>query len=167
MVELLRPVQGEYKFEDGLYQGALIAGIPNGEGRTTMDNGDVYDGHYLHGKKHGVGTYRWSNGDVYEGEHFEGQEHGRGIYRYASGDIYAGGYREGKRHGYGHLKLSSGTIEYAHFKQGNYEGRCIMISPDSESVSIGELKDNKQSGAWHLYTFKEKQAFVDGQLVAA
>ena len=116
LVELLKPTTGEFKFEDGLYQGLMIAGVPNGEGRTTMDNGDIYTGFYLHGKKSGHGIYLWSNGDVYEGEHLEGHEHGKGIYKYADGDIYAGDYRIGKRHGYGHLKLSSGTIEYAHFK---------------------------------------------------
>lgn len=163
---LLTPTSGTYSFDDGVYNGDLILGQPNGKGRTNLTNGDFYEGEYLHGKKNGKGTYRWRNGDVYEGDHLEGQEHGKGIYRYADGDVYIGDYLHGKRHGFGMLKLKSGTTEYGYFREGQYNGKCIMISPDEQVVSIGDLKHNKQDGNWKYYNMKDSQVFINGQKVA-
>lgn len=163
---LLKPSSGSYAFDDGVYNGDMILGQPNGRGRTALNNGDVYEGDYLHGKKNGKGTYRWKNGDVYEGDHLEGQEHGKGIYRYADGDLYIGDYHNGKRHGFGMLRLKSGTTEYGYFKDGQYNGKCIMISPDEQVVSIGDLKNNKQDGNWKYYNLRDNQVFINGQKVA-
>lgn len=162
----LTPTLGKYRFDDGEYEGDLLGGQPNGQGRTTLDNGDYYSGGYLHGKKNAVGIYRWRNGDVYEGDHLDGQEHGKGLYKYADGDIYVGDYYRGKRHGFGILKLKSGTTEYGHFSDGHYNGKCIMVSPDEQVVSIGDLKDNKQDGNWKFYNMRETQVFVMGSKIA-
>ncbi len=159
---MLEPRQGTYRFDDGEYEGELVGGHPNGDGKTRLDNGDTYNGEYLHGKKNGKGVYRWMNGDVYEGDHIDGLEHGKGIYRYADGDVYIGDYLHGKRHGFGVLKLKSGTTEYGYFKDGQYNGKCIMVSPDEQIVSIGDLRDNKQDGTWKYYHYRENQLYVNG-----
>jgi len=166
VLKYLTPTVGKYRFDDGDYEGDLLAGVPNGQGRTNLDNGDYYSGGYLHGKKNGPGVYKWRNGDVYEGDHLDGQEHGKGLYKYADGDIYVGDYHKGKRHGFGILKLKSGTTEYGHFSDGHYNGKCIMVSPDEQVVSIGDLKDNKQDGQWKFYNQRETQIFVMGSKVA-
>ena len=163
---LLRPSSGSYSFDDGNYEGDMIMGLPNGKGRTVLKNGDNYEGEYLHGKKNGRGIYKWKNGDVYEGDHLEGQENGKGIYRYMDGDVYIGDYQHGKRHGFGMLKLKSGTTEYGYFRDGQYNGKCIMISPDEQIVSIGDLKQNKQDGTWKFYNMKDTQVYINGQKIA-
>lgn len=160
--EILTPSHGTYRFDDGSFEGELICGLPNGLGRTRLDNGDVYSGGYAQGKKNGNGIYRWANGDCYEGEHLNGQEHGKGTYKYADGDVYTGDYHFGKRHGFGVLKLKSGTTEYGYFKNGHYNGQCIMVSPDEQVVSIGDLKNNRQEGSWKFYGLKDIQQFISG-----
>ena len=162
---LLRPHPGFYHFDDGVYNGEMILGEPNGRGKTVLNNGDHYEGEYMNGKKNGKGTYHWVNGDVYDGDHVDGHEHGKGVYRYADGDLYIGDYLHGKRHGFGMLRLESGSTEYGYFKDGQYNGKCIMISPDEQVVSIGELMHNKQDGNWKYYNLRNSQAFSNGQKV--
>lgn len=160
--KVLTPTVGKYRFDDGDYEGDLLAGVPNGQGRTNLDNGDQYTGQYLHGKKSDIGIYRYNNGDVYEGSHIEGLESGKGVYRFANGDCYVGDFLNGRRHGFGILKLADGTLEHGHFLNGQYNGKCIMVSPDEQVVSIGDLKDNKQEGDWKFYDFGERALFVAG-----
>ena len=162
---LLKYKKGKFRFDDGEYEGEMVAGQPNGMGNTVLDNGDAYTGEYLHGKKNGKGVYKWAGGDVYEGDHVDGLEHGKGVYKYADGDIYVGDYVNGKRHGFGVLKLKSGTTEYGYFRDGQYNGKCIMISPDEQVVSIGELINNKQDGSWNYYDFRESKIYVNGAKV--
>jgi hypothetical protein len=157
------PIIGKYRFDDGTYEGEIVAGQPNGKGRTVLDNGDAYEGEYLHGMKNGKGVYHWKNGDCYEGDHEAGFENGIGKYTYADGDIYEGEYLEGKRHGLGVLKLRSGTVEFGYFKKGQYNGKCIMISPDEKMVSCGELIENKQHGNWNFYSLTESHGFTKGE----
>ena len=159
---MLEPRHGVFRFDDGDYEGEMVGGQPNGIGKTKLDNGDTYSGEYLHGKKSGKGVYRWINGDLYEGEHLEGLEHGKGVYKYSDGDVYIGDYHLGKRHGFGVLKLKSGTTEYGYFRDGQYNGKCIMVSPDEQIVSLGDLRDNKQDGAWKYYHYRENQLYVNG-----
>ena len=160
---VLKPIVGKYRFDDGQYEGEMLAGQPNGKGKTVLDNGDSYEGEYLHGKKTGLGVYRWKNGDTYEGDHLDGHEHGKGVYEYADGDIYSGDYVGGKRNGFGILKLKSGTTEYGFFKDGHYHGRCIMVSYDEKMVSFGDLNSDRQDGTWRFYNLSEVQEFSKGK----
>jgi hypothetical protein len=167
LVKAFTPVMGVYRFEDGEYAGELILNIPNGRGVTKLANGDRYEGEYLHGKKSGVGVYRWNNGDMYEGDHFDGLEHGKGVYKYAEGDVYTGDYKKGRRNGFGVLRLKSGTTEYGYFRNGQYSGKCIMISPDETSISLGEIQSEKQQGVWKNYLLRKIDNYQDGDLISS
>lgn len=57
----------------GSYTGDLANGVPHGEGRMELDNGDVYVGRFVEGEFHGSGEYRWASGDVYRGEFVRGE----------------------------------------------------------------------------------------------
>ena len=68
--------------EGGLkYQGKLVGGVPNGQGKITWPNGDLYEGVFKNGKRHGFGKRINMDGSEYTGEYFEDKPHGKGKIR--------------------------------------------------------------------------------------
>lgn len=57
----------------GSYTGDLAEGVPHGQGRMELNNGDVYEGEFAGGEFHGTGEYRWVSGEVYRGEFVRGE----------------------------------------------------------------------------------------------
>ncbi|MCG8479008.1 MAG: NlpC/P60 family protein, partial [Spirochaetales bacterium] len=53
------------RFADGAYTGELRDGVPHGEGRMVLNNGDEYTGSFADGAFHGQGVYRWAAGERY------------------------------------------------------------------------------------------------------
>ncbi len=62
------------------YEGEVINGEKNGNGKAYLSNGDKYVGLFKNGVKQGKGIYYWSNGSYWEGESVSGQLHGEGYY---------------------------------------------------------------------------------------
>lgn len=57
----------------GSYTGDLADGVPHGQGRMELNNGDAYVGEFAAGEFHGTGEYRWASGDIYRGEFVRGE----------------------------------------------------------------------------------------------
>jgi hypothetical protein len=57
----------------GSYTGELEDGVPHGNGRMDLHNGDVYEGAFVQGEFHGRGEYRWASGEAYRGEFVRGE----------------------------------------------------------------------------------------------
>ena len=82
------------EWEDGIYVGELLDGIPHGQGTWTHPDGDKYVGEWKDGEKHGQGTYTGADGDKYAGE-FKDGKFWEGIEYLVSGEI-VGTYSNGK-----------------------------------------------------------------------
>ncbi len=83
------------RFADGAYTGELRDGVPHGEGRIVLNNGDEYAGSFEEGAFHGRGVYRWASGERYEGSFRAGSMHGEGVFVRADGRTVAGQWRDG------------------------------------------------------------------------
>ena len=58
IVEAQKITLGSAKTKDGGdYNGEMVAGKPNGKGRTIYKNGNSYEGEYVKGKRQGYGVY--------------------------------------------------------------------------------------------------------------
>ena len=72
MVGAQKITLGSAKTKDGGdYNGEMVAGKPNGKGRTIYKNGNSYEGEYVKGKRQGYGVYIFADGEKYEGEWFQ------------------------------------------------------------------------------------------------
>lgn len=81
----------------GEYDGEMLAGKLNGQGKAKMSNGDTYTGTFADGNIDGKGVYKWGarNGRYYEGEFRNGKQDGHGVYKEANGKvIYEGEYKD-------------------------------------------------------------------------
>ena len=62
-----------------LYEGALVANLPEGPGKITYTNGDTFEGTFKNGKFSGEGQLIRTTGDFYKGEYIDGLFEGQGI----------------------------------------------------------------------------------------
>ena len=55
-------------YHDGVYEGSIMNGVPNGWGtKLTYFNDVVYEGEWRNGQEHGKGTITWWNGCSFTG----------------------------------------------------------------------------------------------------
>ena len=88
---------GDKEMEDGMYEGEIENGEPNGQGTYNGPDGEKYAGEWKNGEKHGQGTNIWSNSEKYEGEWKDGEKHGQGTYNRSYGKKYVGEWKDGEK----------------------------------------------------------------------
>ena len=81
---------GKIVLNPGKYAGDFINGIPNGNGRLELNEGNIYVGAFKKGTANGIGILYYSNGDKYEGQFKNGKEDGIGTLTYVRGKVYEG-----------------------------------------------------------------------------
>ncbi len=98
------------------YEGDIVNGVPNGQGKMTLHNGEKYVGEYKDGVKNGQGTHTFPDGQKYVGEFKDGKGHGQGTTSYTSGNKHVGEYRNGLRQGQGTTTSPSGLTAVGDYK---------------------------------------------------
>jgi hypothetical protein len=100
------------------YEGELMDGRPDGEGRFVHRSGVSYQGTWRAGLMHGHGRLQLPNGAEYVGEFSAGRKHGQGVYVDAAGNTYQGGFLAGVRDGVGTLIHADRSTFEARFRDG-------------------------------------------------
>ena len=80
---------------DGIYEGEIEQGKPNGMGKVIFKNGDNYKGNWIDGKLDGKGTFISTDGTKYIGEWMNGKYHGIGRLIYSDGLNKVGEFKKG------------------------------------------------------------------------
>ena len=83
-------------FENGVYEGEVLNGVPHGEGTFSFSDGASYVGELKDGLKHGSGTFISGVGEKYVGQFREDRYHGQGVYTWPNGQKYVGEFRDGR-----------------------------------------------------------------------
>ena len=105
--------KGTIMLENGIYEGEILEGKPDGCGIAKYNDGGVYDGYWKKGLFNGKGTYTWSDGDKYEGQWNKNKRNGQGSYMWSDGRKYVGEWEKGDRTGQGTLYNADGSISYS------------------------------------------------------
>ncbi len=113
---------GTLPYKNGVYEGYIANGLPNGAGELKLPNGEKY-----------IGTFA------------DGEYNGPGVYYYLDGSSYDGMWFEGTIHGFGTLLLADGSYIYANFVEGEPQGVCEYMNANGD-IYEGELKDGKRTG---------------------
>ena len=156
----------EYGNKDyhAMYEGEIVNGQPNGQGKWTLPNGNKYEGEWKDGKCDGQGTKNWSNGGKYKGEWKDGEYHGQGTITYGKGkwkgDKYIGEFNGGKRDGQGTYTWSDGGKYGGEWKDGRPNGKGTWTYSSGWKYS-GEMKNGEK---WNGTTY-DKEGKVVGNWV--
>jgi len=82
--------------DGGLFEGNIVEGLIQGEGKITWVNGATYEGGFVDGLFHGQGVMHYSDDSVYRGEFQQGLFHGQGELAYLDGVSFQGSFEAGE-----------------------------------------------------------------------
>ena len=152
------------------YEGEMINGVYNGNGKYIYPNGEIYIGQWSNGKRHGKGILYYDNGKIaYEGDFVNDFYDGCGTYYYEKGGYYEGEWKKGKKDGKGIIYYENGKIKYkGDFVNNFYEGYGIYHDPEGRRYE-GYWANNKQNGKGKDFDVNNKLKydgyFEDGKFI--
>lgn len=135
------------------YEGDLVKGIPNGQGKYYDEYGQLaYEGELADGIPNGKGTFYIDGVKVYVGEWKDNQYDGIGTVYLPNGKIaYEGGFKANLRHGYGKLYEDSGKLYYeGYFADGRFDGEGVVYHNSTGRRNVG-VYENGQRKYGKLY----------------
>lgn len=132
------------------YEGDMVDGVIEGEGRMLWSNGDRYEGSFKNGLFHGHGRMETPYGWSYEGEFTEGDITGHGTLIYSDDQHYTGQLRYARPEGKG-VMHSHGDQYDGEFKDGKYHGSGMLTTRDGETYT-GEFRDGVFHGQGEYVT---------------
>ena len=152
------------------YEGEMIDGVYNGNGKYIYENGEIYIGQWSNGKRHGKGILYYDNGKIaYEGDFVNDFYDGYGTYYYEKGGYYEGEWKKGKKDGKGIIFYENGKIKYkGDFVNNFYEGYGIYNDPEGRHYE-GYWANNKRNGKGKEFDVNNKLKydgyFEDGKFI--
>ncbi len=105
-------------FENGIYNGPLVDGKPEGKGIFQYNDNSRYDGEFRAGVMEGYGSLSWADGRVMEGNFLGGLLEGDGRCIWTDGSQYTGAFVNGNMHGPGVFVWADGTRFEGLFEDG-------------------------------------------------
>ncbi|MEM7368540.1 MAG: protein kinase [Bacteroidota bacterium] len=139
-------IKGLFEEKTAYVGGLNSAGLPNGEGSVTYENGDHYEGSWLNGLKHGKGKMTYANGDVFEGEYQKGFKQGQGTFTYANKDRYEGEFKKGKKDGQGVYIYGDGQRFIGTFQNDVIEGPGRYLDAEGKIIAEGRWEKGEYIG---------------------
>ncbi len=143
-----------------VYDGPVIAGVPNGtgkfyfsqtnyyegeledakfqgEGKMIYSDSEWYEGGYVNDQRSGHGFYQYDDLTTYEGEWLEDEKSGTGIQVYYNGDIYEGEFKNSQLHGEGKYTFESGDYYEGEFFDGYFQGKGKWYYASTDTFKEG------------------------------
>lgn len=130
--------------DGAVYEGDMVNGVIQGQGRMLWNNGDSYEGSFQNGLFHGQGLMVGVGGSSYEGQFAEGAITGIGTMVYSDDEQYTGEFQYSRKHGKGILK-SFATEYQGDFFEDKYHGKG-KFTDEQGNVYEGEFQDGEFHG---------------------
>jgi putative phage-type endonuclease len=131
-------VHRKIQLKDGaFYFGAVVGGIPDGNGVLRELDGSVYEGKFLFGKFEGNGTLTYQDKRIYQGMFHRGKARGHGKLLWPNGDCYVGEWRDGVYSGQGKLTHENGNIFQGEFRNNQKHGEGVLTDKLGAVVKKG------------------------------
>lgn len=142
--------QGKVSWDDGtIYVGNFVDGVCSGKGKVTWKDGSYYEGEYIDGLRNGSGTYVWANGNKYTGNWVNNKREGQGTMTYSDGE-YTGQWENDKRNGYGYQTLKNGNSYLGYFVDDLYDGQGTYSWANSNKY-VGNFSKGIRTGKGTFY----------------
>lgn len=116
---------------------------------TITYNDGVYEGEISNGVPNGLGTLTFKDGSKLIGEFKDGTANGKGVYTYSDGSKYTGEFANGTFNGKGKMVSSYGSYE-GEFKNGISDGTGKIIYSNGDSY-VGQVKNDRLNGYGTYY----------------
>lgn len=130
--------------DGAIYEGDMLNGVIEGQGRMLWASGDRYEGSFKNGLAHGHGRFDGIDGTSYEGQYSEGAITGVGTMIYAEDQQYTGEFKFSRMHGKGVLK-SAGTLYDGEFFENKFHGEGTFTDVQGNTYT-GGFQNNEFHG---------------------
>ncbi len=141
----------QINYNGSKYEGYVVDGSCDGEGKSYVDGKLIYAGSYKKDKKHGKGTYHYSDGIKYIGEWQDGERSGKGkLYDEKGKLFFEGEFKNDKKNGSGCYYWDAGSKYQGNWLDNNQEGQGTYYYSDG-SKYVGTFADNKFNGMGKFY----------------
>lgn len=158
--KILQRKIGVIETEEFRYEGDLLAGLPNGQGRMNyVKEGIVSEGYFFRGLEDGKGTMKFRDRETFDGYFTAGKKNGPGIYRFQSGETLEGTWQNDQLTGVTLTQCPNMAFYYANYRQGKLQGHYIEMSADSTHIYHELFRQDKQLGS--TSTFQKVQTPAD------
>lgn len=179
-IELRIPRQWRTFYEDAiaelkevtntLYEGNVVRGLKNGQGKIIYPNGDVFKGSYKNDERSGQGLCKFAcNGSIYKGEWRDDKPFGSGTFfslpceviearfdgfhvidgqikvLFTNGEFYEGHVKNSQRNGQGQHNYKNGDSYEGEWQNDCRIGRGRMFFQNGAKLS-GMFIDDKADG---------------------
>lgn len=124
-------VRGFLAFPNGVYEGDIADGRPEGYGVFQNNDESRYEGRFHNGTMEGLGALSWPDGRQMEGEFRRGRLEGEGRCTWSDGSTYKGAFSEGRMHGPGTFTWADGTVFNGLFHRGKRTDQGTYERPDN------------------------------------
>jgi len=101
--------QTEISKEGETYNGPLVNGLKQGEGKLQWSTGQTFEGEFFKDHLHGVGLYTWPDGNQFKGQFYHSHKDGYGVFKFQNGSSFEGLYKEDGRFGPGVFTYENGS----------------------------------------------------------
>lgn len=150
--KILMRKTGVIETDEFRYEGDLLAGLPNGNGRIQyLKEGIVYEGAFFKGLEDGKGSLKFKDRETFDGYFNTGKKNGPGIYRFQSGETLEGCWQNDELSGVTLTQCPNMAFYYANYRQGKLHGHYLEMSPDSTQLYHELFRQDKQLGSTETY----------------
>ncbi|KAF0725956.1 hypothetical protein Ae201684_015726 [Aphanomyces euteiches] len=168
----------------GIYRGAYVHNVRDGQGELVYGKGDLYRGtfdvpksmytfqresyprtlfppQFRDGVPHGRGEIKFADGATYQGEMRDGHITGKGRYVSSTGVIEEGDFVDGMLHGQGYREEPNGHIEEGRFEHGVLDGYGTQHTKHNDSYD-GSFDYGRRCGRGVRHLAGQEAAILTG-----
>lgn len=132
-------------YDNGKYEGMMLADEEHGKGIFIWKDGTKYDGDWINGLRDGVGIFTWPNGNKYVGDWKDDERTGKGTFTWTSGNKYTGDFIKNERTGKGTFIWNDGDKYVGDFVDGKFHGKGVYLWTSGNQYE-GDWKDDVRIG---------------------
>lgn len=162
LINGLREGEGKLTWPNGArYEGSFSGGLISGHGRLWMANGDLYEGGFRDGMMDGKGKLTGKNNDSYEGDFKHSLYHGKGRFQSSNGAVFDGDFADAAFTGQGSIRWPNGNHYVGLSKSWLMQGQGIFTTADGTRYE-GAFSDDNLNGFGRIY--KADKLYYEGNL---
>ena len=143
------------------YEGEMVNGKKEGNGRLVFKNGNFYVGQFKNNKYNGKGIFYYRpNAIKYMGDFVDNYYEGNGIIFYENGEFYEGQFKKGLKQGRGCEYYKDKNIKYkGEFFKNIYNGSGKYIYQNGYYYE-GNWMNGRKHGKGTYYKYNNKPIYI-------
>jgi len=168
LLELLKEVEGSFKYPFGTFVGTLMNGVPHGKGKVVYEDGNSVTGNVYNDKWEGDAVKEYSSGKIERGFMRNSLWEGYIEVVNPSGQIDKGCMLNNKWHGPSYAIFASNNAhQFSVWNKGDQTGDYMWMDGNQENMRFGQYNKGKCQGEKRIFALTSREFWEDGKCAMA